>query len=66
MTFILKFSWIFVYFSYMLLHSIYVNNIQLCTLFPDFSRLEAATVICLIMVDGSRFQMQDFWTTRVH
>ena len=50
----------------MLLHSIYVNNIQLCTLFPDFSRLEAATVICLIMVDGSRFQMQDFWTTRVH
>ena len=29
----------------MLLYSIYVNNIHLCTAFPDFSRLEAATKI---------------------
>ena len=28
----------------MLLYSIYVNNIQLCTPFPNISRLEAATM----------------------
>ena len=29
----------------MLLHPIYVNNIQLCTPFPYFSHLEAATTV---------------------
>ena len=29
----------------MLLYPIYVNNIQSCTPFPDFSRLEAATKV---------------------
>ena len=32
-----------VYFSSTLIYSIYVNNIQLSTPFPDFSRLEATT-----------------------
>ena len=32
----------------MLLKSIYVNNIQLCTPFPDFSHLGAATKMFLV------------------
>ena len=43
----LFFSWnlaqIFVCFIYMLLYSVYVNNIYLCTPFSDFSWWEVAT-----------------------